>query len=544
MKERIKALLIGIMLASVLLSIIIGVILIFDISVINSIDIQDNPLLEQFNDKELVESYREIHKKTRQIFFYKQDRVEIGRYILAGFLILFFLSFQMNQLLNKRVPTVRDITNSGVLKDELQPSFYAVIFTGILIAGTGIIFSLFSEPDIKKPEFIIEGPEKIYKNWPAFRGPNGSAYYDSNHITTQWNVETGENITWKVEVPVHGFNSPVVWDDHIYLTGGSPELFVIYCYDYHTGQLIWDYEVFKGDGVIPEVTSDTGFAAATSTVNSLGIYSIFANGEVLALDHKGHLRWNKSLGQPDNHYGHSSSLLMQEQTLFIQFDHSEKGTLYGINAINGDIKYEINRDLGTSWTSPILAERDGVDYLVLSSNPYVITYSPESGEELWRTDCLAGEVGSSPLYNNDLLYVATDILDIVALDLVTGEVIWTNYDILPNTSSPAGTKDTIYVASSYGLLGAYDAKSGDLIWEYEDLSHKGAYSSPIVVGESIYFIDRDGLVLIFDTNDNSLISSIEMNELIDTTPAFYKDSIIIRSNKHLYRIDEHGSNNE
>lgn len=543
MIDKIKNILLGTMLASIMLSLLIGIILIFDLTVIRNIEIEENPLLEQFEDEELIESYREIHRLTRQIFFYRQDRVEVGRYILAGFLILFFLSFQVLKLMSRKVPVESVFSEDSSNKNSLQPGFYAIIFTGLLITGTGIIFSLFSEPEVNVKEIVVKEPEKIYDNWPAFRGPNGSAYYDSYEVVTNWSVETGENITWKVEVPVHGFNSPVIWDDQIYITGGSSELFVIYCYDYKSGSLLWKYEVFEGRGSLPEVTSDTGFAAATSTVNSLGVYSIFANGEVIALDHKGVLRWSKNLGQPDNHYGHASSLLMLEQTLFIQYDHSKKGSLYAIDAITGNIIYEKERDLGTSWTSPILAEKDGSSYLILNSNPYVVAYSPDNGQELWRTDCLAGEVGSSPFFNGELLYVASDILDLVALDLETGEILWSNYEILPNTSSPTGNKDTIYVASSYGLLGAYEATTGDFIWEFEDMSPKGCYSSPIVVGKNIYFIDRDGLVLIFDTQNNSLLSSIEMTELIDTTPAFYKNSIIIRSNRHLYRIDA-GSNNE
>lgn len=537
MIDKIKSILIGTMLASVILSLIIGIILILDISVIDRIDIQENPLLEQFEDDSLVESYREIHRQTRQIFFYRQDRVEVGRYILFGFLLMFFLSYQIYNLLTRKIPNQNSISSNTTSKEHLPNGFYAIVFTGVLIAGIGIIFSLFADRGVDKTEIVITEPEKIYDNWPSFRGPNGSAYYDSYEVATTWNVETGENITWKVEVPVHGFNSPIIWDDQIYLTGGSPELFVIYCYDFNSGDLLWEYKVSEGKGVLPEVTSDTGFAAATSVVNSLGVYSIFANGEVIALDHKGLLRWSKNLGEPDNHYGHASSLIMMEQTLFIQYDHSKKGSLYAIDAVSGKTKYEVKRDLGTSWTSPILAERDGLSYLILSSNPFVIAYNPETGDELWRTDCLAGEVGSSPFYNGEILYVATDILDIVALDLSTGEILWSNYEILPNTSSPAGTKDTIYIASSYGLLGAYDAVSGDLIWEFEEMSPKGAYSSPIIAGKNIYFIDRDGLVLIFNTEDNTLISQLEMNEPIDTTPAFYKNSIIIRSNRHLYRID-------
>src|SRR5215468_5965918 len=52
--------------------------------------------------------------------------------------------------------------------------------------------------------------------WPQFRGPHTGAIPDDPTLPDTWS-ET-ENIVWKAPVPGLGWSSPVVWDDHIFLT--------------------------------------------------------------------------------------------------------------------------------------------------------------------------------------------------------------------------------------------------------------------------------------------------------------------------------------
>ena len=49
-------------------------------------------------------------------------------------------------------------------------------------------------------------------NWPSFRG-NGADGNGSGTPPATWNVETGDNVLFRVAVPGLGHSSPVIWGE-------------------------------------------------------------------------------------------------------------------------------------------------------------------------------------------------------------------------------------------------------------------------------------------------------------------------------------------
>lgn len=75
--------------------------------------------------------------------------------------------------------------------------------------------------------------------------------------------------------------------------------------------------------------------------------------------------------------------------------------------------------------------------------------------------------------------------DVVALDVVTGEIIW---ETQLKTVSFAGTtvvNDLVFVATLDGIIYALDRESGDIIWEYA--APGGINGLPAVTGDTIIF---------------------------------------------------------
>ena len=61
-------------------------------------------------------------------------------------------------------------------------------------------------------------------DWTEFRGPTGQGHANVTDLPVTWSE--GENIAWKVALPGHGWSSPVVGDNRIYLTtavGDDPD---------------------------------------------------------------------------------------------------------------------------------------------------------------------------------------------------------------------------------------------------------------------------------------------------------------------------------
>ena len=140
---------------------------------------------------------------------------------------------------------------------------------------------------------------------------------------TSWDIESGDGIQWSSEVSVPGFNSPIVWDDRVFLSGADEEGQVVFCFDANSGKELWTRTITTAVA-LPKVNEDAGFAAPTMATDGRRVFVIFATGELAALDFNGRPVWQQNLGLPDNPYGMGSSLISDRERLYVQYDHREE----------------------------------------------------------------------------------------------------------------------------------------------------------------------------------------------------------------------------
>ncbi|MDR2037768.1 MAG: PQQ-binding-like beta-propeller repeat protein, partial [Bacteroidales bacterium] len=82
------------------------------------------------------------------------------------------------------------------------------------------------------------------ENWPRFRGPNGQGISNAKDLPVRWSAE--ENIAWKTNIPGEAWSSPIVWNDHVFLTtttedGKNCHVIAV---NTRTGKILWDKIVF------------------------------------------------------------------------------------------------------------------------------------------------------------------------------------------------------------------------------------------------------------------------------------------------------------
>ncbi len=382
--------------------------------------------------------------------------------------------------------------------------------------------------------------DQIKNNHNSFRGPLGQGIIYHTNIPTSWDGASGNNILWKSPIPKHGYNSPVVWGDKIFVAGADEQSREVYCYNRQDGKLLW---TGKADNIPgspsspPRVTEDTGLSASTVTTDGQRVYAVFATGDVLALDMTGKRAWARNLGVPDNHYGHSSSLLIWENKLLVQYDTNKGGKIMALNTASGETVWETVRDSHISWASPVLAEADGNYQVVLTADPIVAGYDVKSGKELWSVECMMGEVGPSVAYYDGVVYAANEYARLVAIDIKTQEIIWEDDMYLPEAASPLAHDGLLIIATSYGVLSCYDAKTGEQYWEHD--VGRTLYSSPLVADGKLFMMDNDGVMRIYDFGkEMKLIAENPLGETSGATPAFADGRIYIRGEEHLYCIGE------
>ena len=380
--------------------------------------------------------------------------------------------------------------------------------------------------------------EAVRRNHNAFRGPWGNGISARRNIPTNWDGTSGNHILWKTEIPIHGYNSPILWEDRLFMSSANDSKRVVYCLDRHTGKMIWEREVNNIAGspaTPPRTTEDTGLAAPTLTTDGNIVVAIFGTGDIIAFDMEGNRLWARNLGVPANHYGHSSSLLTWDGKVFVQYDTQQGARLLALNITTGQTIWETPRDSGISWASPLLVEVNGKYQIVLSANPNVAAYDISTGQELWSVDCMSGEVGPSPAYGGGLVYAGNEYAKLVAINPANGEMVWDDNYYLPEVSSPVYHEGLLYIATSYAVFACFDATNGEFLWEFD--AENGFYSSPVIADGKIFIFDLDGQAYVFQPGRAAnLISSPVLGEKVFATPVFADGRLYIRGNRNLYCI--------
>ncbi len=348
---------------------------------------------------------------------------------------------------------------------------------------------------------------------------------------------------------MRGVSSPVVWEDKIFLTGADENRRELYCFEAQTGNLFWQKPVTAdtGEREPPKVTEETGFAAPTPVTDGRRVYAMFANGDLAAFDFAGNQVWSRNLGVPDNPYGHASSLAMHKNLLIIQYDQAlakdGKSKLMALHGDTGEVAWQVDRPIPASWASPIVVEFEGQPRIITAGEPWVIAYSPTDGKELWRAECLQGDVGPSPAYSEGMVFVANDNAAVVAIrdggegDVTETHVQWTMDLGMPDTCSPLVTDRFLLLIATYGALVCYDRnQGGEPLWE-EDF---GAIfvTSPSLVGDRVYMIGDDGKGWVVQPGPEGCarFTENELGERCLSSPAFQPGRIYIRGEVHLFCI--------
>lgn len=544
----------------------------------------------------LQDQIRQLDLLARKAYFVRMDHLEAGLYILLGMFLVFILSLRYYFKDLKEIPAMEiDPVDDWLIKTNAR-RYVLVGASGL--AALAVLFALLSMPSLKKTEgqadpaageltaeatesassssdespapaeaaetvdgeSLAAAPEATAPDagpaeqeaaalaaspapasnasYQGFRGNNSNGYSTAKNVPTKWNLADGSNILWKQSVPRSGHNSPVIVGNNVFFSGADDQARELYCYDLNTGEKRWTVSASGIPGspkTMPKTSHGTGLAASTVVADGGHVCAIFATGDMICADTNGKLLWSKNVGVPDNHYGYASSLLLFRDMVIVQYDNQANPRVFALDLATGAEKWSKSRPEKITWSSPIIATVNNQPQLVLMGNPAITAYNPMNGEQLWRVECLTGEVGSSPCSANGVVFGASEYSKLIAINGADGSVLWESTDYLPEVSSPVATKDNLYLATSYGVVAAFDAKTGELRKEH-DLGVE-FYSSPVIVGGKMYLFSNSGKMHIFSAdNEFQLLDSFETGETTMSTPAFTDGKIVVRTESSIYCV--------
>lgn len=378
----------------------------------------------------------------------------------------------------------------------------------------------------------------VRANSPSFRGPFGNGVSGRTGIPVDFDGASGKNILWSVPVPLPGNSSPVIWGDRLFVTGANSQKKELYCYDRYGGKLLWTAPADKIEGSPaspPKTTDDTGLAAPSVATDGIHVYALFATGDILAADYTGKRVWARNLGVPDNHYGHSSSLIAWKNKVYVQYDTNKSRKLMALDAGNGKTLWETTRNVKISWASPILANIGGRMQVVLAADPLLAGYDAETGKEIWQASVLSGEVGPSPAFGEGLVFAVNEYARLAAVNPGNGQIVWENDEYLAEVASPVAANGLLFIATSYGVLACYDAKNGTKLWEADN--GVGFYSSPVVADGKLFIFNTDGLLQVYALErEMKLLAESSLGKKVHTTPAFANNRMFVRAGGRIFCI--------
>jgi len=456
-------------------------------------DLRDR-MAGESGDEAFIQKLRGLDTIYRQAYFVSLEQERRGLRLLALALTAMFASAAAYALFDAPIPVRPDPRIEG--KKTLRDNRWFFLGVAVVLAAplsvSAFLFSRVEENARDPIEVVNTTPtgyaappeyvslyaslEEMRRNWTQFRGDSRGAPDGGQSFRFIENAEW--EIAWRIDNPLPGFGSPIVWDDRVFISGGDERSRAVFAFSAADGSLLWRHDVGAG-ARLPKVTDDTGYAAPTPATDGRRVYAAFATGQIVACDFTTGARvWSHTLPPPEILYGYASSLLLHEDRLVVQFFTDDHHSVYALDAATGEIAWE-NSDgepdgkaMHASWSSPTIAfDREGRPVIVVTGGNAVEAYDFRTGRRLWTNSCLYGEVATSPAAmdgRGGFVLFAHVGVGAGALDIATGETVWLNEDILlPDVASPLAADDFLYVATSSGFVSCLSLGDGKLVWEHE-----------------------------------------------------------------------------
>ena len=422
-----------------------------------------------------------------------------------------------------------------MVRSRVSPRLVSVAFAAALVAAALL-------------------PAPVDANWPEWRGPLRTGEGPAADPPLEW--AEGKNVRWKLDIPGLGHGSPIVWGDAVLVTTAVPSAkdpealeFVVMAVERKDGKQRWRTVVHEE---VPHegIHQTNSYASASLLTDGKRLYAYFGSRGLYALDMNGKRLWEKQLGKmrTRNGFGEGASPALHGETLVVTWDHEGPDFVVALDAATGKQRWRKDRDVPTTWATPLVITGEGAPQVVVSGTNHVVSYDLATGAERWRASGLTTNVIPSPVYADGVVYVTSGFrgaaLQAIRVKDAKGEVtaapaLLFRYDKdTPYVPSPLLYRGQLYfLKSNSGVLTSLDAKDGSLRYTERLEAVPNVYASPVGAAGRVYVAGRDGGVVVLAAGPKlELLATNRLDDGFDASPALVGREIYLRGRKHLYRI--------
>jgi len=381
-------------------------------------------------------------------------------------------------------------------------------------------------------------------------------------------------VRWKIDVPGLGHSTPIVWDDHVFLTTAVPfgeaiepiaskapgthdgvpvthrHKFLVLAIDREDGKILWQRALkealpFEGGHYTASLASPSPVTDGERVFASFGSYGIYA------LDLSGDLVWKAEIGEMQTLHGHGegSSPVLHGDTLALNWDHEGQSLVAAFDKRTGKERFRVLRDEVTSWATPIVVEQGDRAQLIVSGTKRVRGYDIATGKAIWECGGLSANVVASPVAGDGMVFAGSsyDKRALLAIRTegaqgdITGSdrVAWRRSRGTPYVPSPVLYQDALYFLTHYqGIITRVRAKTGEERPGAVRLDGiENVYASPVAAAGRVYVTDLEGTTVVIEDGDAPrVVAKNKLDDSFAASAAIAGREIFLRGRRSLYSI--------
>jgi len=400
-------------------------------------------------------------------------------------------------------------------------------------------------------------------DWLQFRGPDGQGHSDAQGVPIEWSEQ--KNVRWKVAVPGEGWSSPVISGNQIWLTASDKDGKSLHalCFNKATGELLHKVKVLTTNNP-GQRHPQNGYASPTPVLDGNRAYVHFGPRGTVCLDSAGKIVWKNTEFIYEAFQGAASSPILHDNVLILTCDGTDHQFLVALDKHTGKTVWKqrrahlenaaarhaegstMARIAKMSYSTPLIQMVNGSPQLISNGADHVAAYDLKTGHEIWWMPYVGFSQVARPSYGNELFYVvgsvAQDHFCVFAVrpgkgKLKDDQVVWQNSKGIAHVPSPLLVGKELFVIDNIGVASCLDALTGKLLWRERLGGNHDA--SPIEVRGRIYYQGRDGTMTVLAAGRTcNVLGRNRLDGRFMASPAVSGRAIFLRSDTHLYRIEE------
>lgn len=420
---------------------------------------------------------------------------------------------------------------------------------------------------------LTEDPD----NWPQWRGPGGLGIFHNQAFPLVWSGT--RNLLWKTAIPGKGHSSPIVWGTKIFLTtaiqgkklhgptavkhymngeefqhpqwAGSDHAWTlkILCLERSNGQTLWERTAYQGK-VYDHIHEMGSYASATPVTDGTRLWAYFGPEGLYCFNLEGELLWEKSLGGIGTFgMGTGTSPLLYKDKLILVVDQEMDGKdsyMLALHKESGRELWKVQRSMRVTWATPLLVEGREQPELIVSGAEEVVSYDPDTGRELWRSEGVVSHAIPSPVSDGNFVYVSagSQAKRSFALRLGSDEelagrdrILWRYEKGAAYVPSPIYYNGHFYLISDRGVITCLNAMTGEAVYENR-LPKPGTVKSSLVAGDGKIIASTEaGDTFVIKAGPQFEVLAVNsIGEAIWASPAVSEGNIFLRGAEHLFAV--------